>query len=62
MNLLERIEAAKTDWEKDSLRWHGRVLTGNKCHWCPDWDYLAIDETCREFEVCTCVWENGEKE
>lgn len=23
-------------------------------HFCPDWDFMAIDETVSEFECCTC--------
>jgi hypothetical protein len=23
-------------------------------HWCPEWDYLLIDKSDGEFEVCTC--------
>jgi hypothetical protein len=41
-----------TDWEVDCLRWHGRVLTGNDKHWCADWDYLPIDDTCIEYQAC----------
>lgn len=29
-------------------------LTGRYKHYCPDWDYMAIDETCPEFESCLC--------
>lgn len=29
-------------------------LKGAKRHYCPDWDYMAIDETTPEFEACTC--------
>jgi hypothetical protein len=29
-------------------------LEGKKKHFCPDWDFMAIDETCPEFEACTC--------
>lgn len=43
-------------WVKDCFRWHDRLLTGEKCHYCPDWDYLPIDETCMEIEACTCNW------
>lgn len=42
------------DWVEDCKRWHGRTLSGNYMHWCPDWDYLPIDDTCIEFTVCTC--------
>lgn len=24
-------------------------------HHCPDWDGMAIDKTCPEYECCTCV-------
>ena len=27
---------------------------GKYAHFCPDWDFMAIDETCPEFEVCLC--------
>lgn len=29
-------------------------LKGELKHYCPDWDYLAIDEFAPEFEACTC--------
>lgn len=29
-------------------------LTGDFKHYCPEWDGLAIDETCVEFEACVC--------
>ena len=42
------------DWESECLAFYGRVLTGRHKHWCPDWDFLPVDETCREFECCVC--------
>jgi len=47
-------EARMTEFEKECLRWHGRNLTGNYAHYCPDWDYFPIDDTCVEFQSCTC--------
>jgi hypothetical protein len=47
----DRIEA---EWGADCMRWHNRVLVGNRAHWCPDWDYLPIDETTPEIEGCSC--------
>lgn len=45
----------ENDWVTDCVHFHGKVLHGEKAHWCPDWDYLPIDETCFEFEVgCNC--------
>lgn len=41
------------DWKDDCLRWRGKVLTGKHGHWCPDWDYLPIDETTPEWP-CPC--------
>ena len=41
-------------WREDCLREWGRELTGEFGHYCDEWDELPIDETCREFDVCTC--------
>jgi len=43
-----------TQWEADCIKWWKAVLTGEKKHYCWDWDGLPIDETCKEFECCTC--------
>ncbi len=48
---------AETEWEKDCRRWRGRVLVGMNRHWCPDWDFLPIDETTSEIDGCTCTFE-----
>lgn len=45
-------------WAKECYRWHDRLLEGEKSHYCPDWDYLPIDETCTEIEACSCNLEN----
>ena len=39
-------------------------LTGKYKHWCPEWDYLPIDETCPEYSSCSCFNNTpaGEKE
>lgn len=31
-------------------------LTGKYKHYCYDWDEMAIDETCPEFNACTCTF------
>ena len=36
------------------MKWWGRVLDGHFAHWCYDWDDLPIDETCDEWDTCTC--------
>lgn len=43
-----------TQWEEDCLRERGRILTGYLKHWCPDWDYLTMDETCAMEWPCAC--------
>jgi hypothetical protein len=46
-------------WNKDFFFFHNRLLTGEKRHYCPEWDYMPIDETCEfEFEACICKLEN----
>lgn len=42
------------DWVEDCMAYWGRVLTGGKKHWCPEWDFLPIDDTCGEIEACAC--------
>lgn len=39
------------DWADDCMDFHGIVLEGVHGHWCPDWDYLPIDETCGEYHL-----------
>lgn len=46
-------------WKEDCMRWRGRVLTGEKSHWCFDWDFLPVDETTSEIDCCHCTWEDG---
>jgi hypothetical protein len=29
-------------------------LNGKFKHYCPEWDFMAIDETCAEFAACLC--------
>lgn len=40
------------EWEKSCLHFWGKVLTGQKAHYCGDFDDLPIDETCDEFKWC----------
>lgn len=39
-----------TEQEKDLLK----RIRGRYAHFCPDWDYLAIDEQSAEFSSCNC--------
>ena len=42
------------DWLKDCANWHRRILIGGMAHYCPEWDFLPIDETCPEIQGCIC--------
>ena len=48
------------NWVRDCKHWRGKVLTGKHSHWCPDWDYLPIDETTDEFDCCSCGYDKKE--
>jgi len=50
-----------TDFEEDCLHFHGKTLTGKYKHYCPDFDFLPMDETCWEFEFCLCEWKEDEQ-
>ena len=43
-----------TVWARECTFFHGRILEGEKNHYCPEWDYMPVDETCMEYEFCTC--------
>lgn len=40
-------KALKEEW-KEIRRWKPTL------HWCPEWDYLLIQEGDPEFECCSC--------
>jgi hypothetical protein len=43
------------DWASECMHFYGRVLTGRHGHYCPDWDYLPLDETCPDvYAHCHC--------
>lgn len=50
----ERMDTSRADWIEDCMKWRGKVLKGEKAHWCYEWDGLPIDETTPEFESCLC--------
>jgi hypothetical protein len=42
-------------WANECMHFYGRVLTGRHGHYCPDWDYLPLDETCPDvYAHCHC--------
>ena len=40
-------------WAHDCMKWRHRVLVGRLAHYCPDWDFLPMDETCTN-EISDC--------
>jgi hypothetical protein len=60
-NLMEILEmkSLKEEWKEDCIHHHDRVLTGKYAHWCPEFDYLPIDETIDEFEYCLCEFDEN---
>ena len=50
------------DWIVDCNHHHGKVLTGKYAHWCPEFDYLPIDETVDEFVYCNCEFEEEDSD
>lgn len=43
-----------TDFDRDSRKEHGRILTVRFAHYCWDWDGMTVDETTEEWKCCTC--------
>lgn len=43
-----------TEFDTACMEMYGELLTGNYKHFCPEFDYLPIDDTCSEFEYCIC--------
>jgi hypothetical protein len=46
------------EFDEECMHFYGEVLTGKYKHFCPDFDYLPIDESCFEYQFCTCEWED----
>lgn len=55
-NIAKEELSIYPDWNIDCLKWRGKVLKGNNCHYCPEWDFLPVDETCDEFDCCRCIF------
>ena len=47
-------EESLNEWTEECIKFYGIVLEGDYCHWCTEWDFLPIDETCIEFDCCLC--------
>jgi hypothetical protein len=46
----------------ERIRSGEKKLSGSFRHFCPDWDFLEIDETRPEFNACLCFAAKGESE
>lgn len=45
------------EWMQDCIKERGRILVGKFRHYCYDWDFMTVDETCEEFENgCNCTF------
>jgi hypothetical protein len=53
MTRERQAEFDQAEFDRDCLKWRGRLLTGKHAHWCYDWDGLPVDETTAEWP-CTC--------
>ena len=47
-----------TEFEEDCIHHYGKILTGKYRHYCPEFDFLSIDDTCFEYEFCICEFED----
>ena len=43
-----------TELDEESIKFYGKPLTGKYKHFCVEWDFLPIDESCYEFKYCLC--------
>jgi hypothetical protein len=43
-----------TELDEESIKMYGKPLQGKYKHFCNEFDFLPIDETCFEFQYCTC--------
>lgn len=50
-----------TAYNEDIEREQFKLLKGKHKHYCPEWDYMAIDETCPEYKACLCEKQNETK-
>jgi len=55
--LAGKLTTALARWNADCQRQWGKFLDGRLSHYCPDWNYLPIDESCKEYISCTCFTE-----
>ena len=43
-----------SELEKEFLAYHNRKPFGNFAHFCPEFDFMPIDEKCTEIASCNC--------
>lgn len=49
-------------WKDTCKYYHGEILTGNFCHFCPEVGRMPIDETCKLWSECKCFTEKELKQ
>lgn len=49
-----------TELDEESIKYYGKPLEGKYKHFCCEFDFLPIDESCFEFKYCSCYEENEE--
>ena len=52
-----------TDAEYRRIEFRGEIYDEElaqypKLHWCPDWDYMLVNDDMDAFEACTCKFED----
>lgn len=51
-----------TELDEESIKFYGHPLQGKYKHFCIEFDFLPIDESCYEFVYCKCFEPNIEIE
>jgi hypothetical protein len=52
MNKFGGMAKDQESYDRETERY--AELNGQLKHYCPEWDFMAIDETCPEFDACLC--------
>ena len=50
----DTVSVELSEFQKTCLQERGRILIGEFAHFCLEWDFMTMDETCSEWDTCTC--------
>jgi hypothetical protein len=50
----KQAEKEINELDEESIKYYGKPLEGKYKHFCAEFDYRPIDETCEEFQYCLC--------